>query len=637
MNEYERVNMMEDKRWTNILKCDIMENTTLLGDAEHRDRMAGLDVKLKNENNHIHELKNNIKKCYVQFKEVNEDFKDLILSDAGSKVFLERYRYLHPDKIKSSINNSIHTITKVSNARVEQFKTAIKNLEDIERRPNPQKGEQHYIKKRKMEKTMGKIVNKVKKIALVDFTKRKTKSMVNDVKQNLIKYDTVIEQLQTDAKAMAMVIMKEIETGTNFNEDTANYIKTYFAEKDAKEKSIGKNTSYLDKLNSIMDSMEYSRKTLMQEKPPTQIEKTFYSKLPWNNDTSDKKSHPDNTIVEHAVKNKKAKRKNNWCNNISQFGIMYYVHQNEKTKFLNNLKNNIDVASADYKFPENILDYVTLGDIQPTNDELAANYIIKQTGYNGLEELIKYVESTKNDLMNLSKLTTLRTTLQNLLFKERLYKKETVDKLKLLTNKDIEFNKQVEIFKTYIDDQQKNIFEVDQIKIHYLKLFNDLYFYVDNIKIILKKLHVTIDDNKQLSFIKMNLTSQENTLDNTAEELTTLIEEVKSMIGVIDGKFRWCNLIIPDEFDSKQMNFARAMYVFKVQEYIHADLAKRQMRFSLLLKQNKSTDMPKKSEDILTREDMKRQAEQIVKYFNEKDTDSSKNKRKPISFRKSFI
>jgi len=135
----------------------------------------------------------------------------------------------------------------------------------------------------------------------------------------------------------------------------------------------------------------------------------------------------------------------------------------------------------------------------------------------------------------------------------------------------------------------------------------------------------------------MNLTSQENTLDNTAEELIALIEEVKSMIGVIDGKFRWCNLIIPDEFDSKQMNFARAMYVFKVQEYIHADLAKKQMRFSLLLKQNKSTDMPKKSEDILTREDMKRQAEQIVKYFNEKDTDSSKNKRKPISFRKSFI
>lgn len=230
----------------------------------------------------------------------------------------------------------------------------------------------------------------------------------------------------------------------------------------------------------------------MQEKPLTQIEETFYSELPWTNDTADKKSPPNNTIAEHTVKNKKIKKKNDWCNNISQFGIMYYVHQDEKTKFYNNLKNNIDDASVDYKFPENIIDYVTLGDIQPTNDELAANYIIKQSGCNGLEELIKYIDSTKNDLMNLSKLTTLRTTLRNLLFKEKLYKKETVNKLKLLTNKDIEFTKQVEIFKRYIDDQQKNIFEVDQVKIHYLKLFNDLYFYVDNIKIILKKLHVSV-------------------------------------------------------------------------------------------------------------------------------------------------
>jgi len=44
------------------------------------------------------------------------------------------------------------------------------------------------------------------------------------------------------------------------------------------------------------------------------------------------------------------------------------------------------------------------------------------------------------------------------------------------------------------------------------------------------------------------------------------IEDIKSMIVVINGKFRWCNLIIPDEFNSKQLNFARAMYVYKVQE-----------------------------------------------------------------------
>jgi len=115
------------------------------------------------------------------------------------------------------------------------------------------------------------------------------------------------------------------------------------------------------------------------------------------------------------------------------------------------------------------------------------------------------------------------------------------------------------------------------------------------------------------------------------------IEDIKSMIVVINGKFGWCNLIIPDEFDFKQLNFARAMYVYKVQEFIHAEILKKNMKFSLLIKKSKATDMPKKSEYILTRDDMKRQADQIVKMFNEKDTDSSKNKRKPISFRKSFI
>jgi hypothetical protein len=253
MNEYERVNMMEDNRWTNILKCDIMENITQLGDAENRDRLSALDAKLLNENIHLHNIKKNIGKYYEQFKEANEDFKEFILSDAKSKILLERYRHLHPDKIKSSINNSIHAINIISNVRVENFKTALKNLENLKSHPKPQKSKQGYIKKKKMEATMGKIVNKVKKIALVDFTKRKTKNMVNDVKQNLINYD------QTDAKAMAMVIMKEIETGTNFNEDSVNFIKSYFAEKDAKERFISKNTSYIDKLNSIMDSMEYSR------------------------------------------------------------------------------------------------------------------------------------------------------------------------------------------------------------------------------------------------------------------------------------------------------------------------------------------------------------------------------------------
>lgn len=259
MNEYQRVEMMEDKRWTNILKCDVMENITKLGDAEQHDRLAEMDIKLLNENNHLQDLKKNIGKYYEEFKVVNGDFKDLILSGTGSKILLERYRHLHPDKIKLSMNNSIHTIANTSNARVKRFKIALEKLEDIHRYPNPKKDDQQHIKRNKMEATMGKIVNKVKRIALVDSTKRTTKKMVDGVKQNLIKYDTVIEQLQSDAKSMAVIIMKEIETGTNFNQDSVNYVKSYFAEKDANEKCINTNTSYIDKINAIMDSMERSR------------------------------------------------------------------------------------------------------------------------------------------------------------------------------------------------------------------------------------------------------------------------------------------------------------------------------------------------------------------------------------------
>lgn len=259
MNEFDRVNIMEDQRWTNNLKCDIMENITKLGDAEQRDRLAEMDVTLLNENMLLCDIKKNIGKYYEQFKEVNGDFKDMILSGTGCRTLLERYRPLFPDQIKSSMNHSINTTTNVTNSRLKQVNNALNKLEIMRRTANPQKEGQKHIKTKKMETIMGKVANKVKRIALVDLTQRKTKKMVDEVKQNLIRYDIVIEQLQNDARTMALNIMKDIETGTNFNEDSANYIKSYFSEKDEKEKCINKHKSHLDKLNSIIDSMERTR------------------------------------------------------------------------------------------------------------------------------------------------------------------------------------------------------------------------------------------------------------------------------------------------------------------------------------------------------------------------------------------
>lgn len=226
----------------------------------------------------------------------------------------------------------------------------------------------------------------------------------------------------------------------------------------------------------------------MQKKPATKIEEQFYSELPWTTDTTDNASIISDNFADKHMKNDS----NNWYSNISQFGIMYFVLQEDQTKFLNSLKDNINVSSIDYKFPENVFDYITLTNIQPTNDELAADYVLKKSEYNNIQDLVKNVECTKNDLMKLNKLTTLRTTLRNLLLNDGLYKKETMDKLNLLTNKDIEFIKQEEIFKIFIDEQNIKISNAEKIKSHYLKLFNNLYFHMDNIRVILKKLNVSI-------------------------------------------------------------------------------------------------------------------------------------------------
>jgi len=113
--------------------------------------------------------------------------------------------------------------------------------------------------KKEMKATMGQIVNKVKRIALVDSTQRATKNMVDIVKQNLIKYDTVIGQLQNDHITTTRNIMNTIETGTNLNYDTENYIKRYFAERDKNEDRITKYESNVEYMNVLMNSMEFAR------------------------------------------------------------------------------------------------------------------------------------------------------------------------------------------------------------------------------------------------------------------------------------------------------------------------------------------------------------------------------------------
>lgn len=121
------------------------------------------------------------------------------------------------------------------------------------------------------------------------------------------------------------------------------------------------------------------------------------------------------------------------------------------------------------------------------------------------------------------------------------------------------------------------------------------------------------------------------------EELSAYLEDFKSMITEIEAKIRWSGLIFTDDFSADQFNLARAMYVYKVQAHIQEYSLKRKKELENISRRKMNIDIPLNTQTITSREETKRQADLIVKYFNEKDLDRSKNKRKPISFRKSFI
>lgn len=145
------------------------------------------------------------------------------------------------------------------------------------------------------------------------------------------------------------------------------------------------------------------------------------------------------------------------------------------------------------------------------------------------------------------------------------------------------------------------------------------------------------DDIEQNSNIK--LASQIESMGTTDSDLMILIEELKSMVYKFDRTIRRCLLIIDQiTFCPDKLKLAHALYVFQNQKRIQDNIFKERRKLNSILKRNAASEKPKISKNIiLTRLDTKKQADQFVKHFNEKDLDCSKNKRKPISFRKNVI
>lgn len=227
------------------------------------------------------------------------------------------------------------------------------------------------------------------------------------------------------------------------------------------------------------------RKKLMEEYPISELEKMFYSNLPWITDNEDDSMSDD--MSSHKTKYED----DCWTNKLLQFGLMYFVDSNQKLELLKGLKNC--TSSVEYQFPENIADYIVYSNRSPTKDELATDYVLKRTEFGNTEDMINYAECSKNDLVKLNKLNSVRKMLWNLLFKKNKHIRETSDNLDLVANKEIEFRKQVDTLKSFLDEQTKNMSNFNKNEYYYyLKLLNDRYFYMNNLRSIFNKIKVSV-------------------------------------------------------------------------------------------------------------------------------------------------
>lgn len=118
--------------------------------------------------------------------------------------------------------------------------------------------------------------------------------------------------------------------------------------------------------------------------------------------------------------------------------------------------------------------------------------------------------------------------------------------------------------------------------------------------------------------------------------MAQLIKDTHFLVTQIDIKVKHCTAMFTNKLSTEQMNMARAVYISKVQEHIQENILKEQMELKRK-KLKRVEDIPMPPKVILSREETKKQAERVLKYIEEKDTDKSKNKRKPISFRRSYM
>lgn len=224
----------------------------------------------------------------------------------------------------------------------------------------------------------------------------------------------------------------------------------------------------------------------MRDRPLTEIEKKFYLELPQSLDTYDD-FFSDADVME-SIRVKVPSIESLWYDKMSEFGMMHFVDYMEASQLLESHEND---ENADYTYPVNVIDHIIVNGSVSTKDELAVKYVLEKTEFNTMEDFEKAVERTKDDVTKLKTYIALRKILWSVLVAKCTSVQESVETLKLMTNEDIEFAKQAEAMESFIEEQHKTLSDLDQTSKHHLKSLNELYFYMNNIRIKLKKIKVS--------------------------------------------------------------------------------------------------------------------------------------------------
>lgn len=231
------------------------------------------------------------------------------------------------------------------------------------------------------------------------------------------------------------------------------------------------------------------RKTLLSEKPATELEVAFRSALPfpW---TFEENLIPvsSNSKISSSSDNKKT----DWYSKMLQFGVNYFIDEDEKNHFLTNLENEDNTSTMNYKFPADIIDYINFNDLSQKKDKIALNYLRKKLKFKTIEDLIHFAERTKHDLTKLNAFKAIREAAWKLILKKYIQLQEATENFNLMTNNDIEFYKQEKILNSFIDGQREKISKLKESKDHYSKLFNEMCFYMDNLNSILQPINVKL-------------------------------------------------------------------------------------------------------------------------------------------------